>query len=112
MTGIEILSVEEVAVKFTFNWNAYWIAVGVAFALFLVAGILSAVFNDDISDLIIYVMAGIIILPILCIPIGHELGTPTQYETQYKVIISDEVSMNDFLKKNMKSSAKTERFIL
>ena len=31
--------------------------------------------------------------------IGAVTGTPTDYETHYKVIVSDEVQMNDFFKK-------------
>lgn len=98
MTGIEILAAKEVVAAYEFSWVIY---VGII----IVAAILSAAvgyccseprptIQNAIVGLIIGGLFGAIIglAPASCI-------IPCEYETQYKVIISDEVSMNEFLEK-------------
>ena len=99
MTGVEILAMEEVAIAFGFCWEAFFIM--------LIAGGLVATFisalatcNDeyDVSVTVLTILLGVVLLlSILLGNIGH--GEPTEYETHYKVTISDEVSMNDFLER-------------
>lgn len=99
MSGVEILAMEEVAIAFGFCWEAFFIM--------LIAGGLVAIFisalathNDgyDIGVPVFTILLGVVLLlSILLGNIGN--GEPTEYEKHYKVTISDEVSMNDFLER-------------
>ena len=99
MAGVEILAVEEVAVGFGFNWLYFWIAVGIFIGVGLITGLITSYLECD------FIMLGICIS--IFIPIGMFFGLiygfadapQTAYETQYKVAISDEVKMNEFLEK-------------
>lgn len=99
MTGVEILAMEEVATAFTFNWVECFVWFGVAIGLFLIAGAIAGILNDDASLFGEIVIVGIICSVSFGVLLGFANGTPIEYETQYKVIISDEVSMNDFLER-------------
>lgn len=98
MTGVEILATIEVAISYAFNWDMY-------LTIILVSTIIStAIFgtmtfkecgfwsflNAFILGIIVSGLLGL--LPAL-------LSLPDEYETRYKVTISDEVSMNDFLER-------------
>jgi hypothetical protein len=99
MKGVEILSSTEVGIDFVFNWSVAYIAFGVILAVGIVIGILKSVAEEDW----VYMIG----VPLICLVIGLLFGTllgratelPINYETQYKVTISDEVSMNEFLDK-------------
>lgn len=100
MTGIEILASQEVAVEFAFNGLTYWITVGIAACVGLLIGFVCIV-RDDAHWLVLpFMLTGCMIGGVI---IGGLLGNaterPVEYETQYKVAISDEVSMTDFLEK-------------
>lgn len=98
MTGVEILAMEEVVVEHVWNWNAYFITVGVV-ALF--CGLIGLLFSSPMTmtqDLIVGVCVGIILGGIIG-ALPASITSPGVYETHYKVTISDEVSMNDFLKR-------------
>ncbi len=99
MTGVEILATQEIATAFTFNWTGCFVWFGVAFALFLVVGGIACILHDDASLFGAIVIIGIIFSVFVGVMVGFCDGTPTAYETQYKVTISDEVSMNDFLER-------------
>lgn len=100
MTGIEVLATQEVATKFAFNWSAFWITFGIIFGIALFIGIIVSFLSDDWSNLICGIIVGTIIgLSFGAMVGGVMLHTPTAYETQYKVTISDEVLMNEFLEK-------------
>lgn len=99
MTGVEILAMEEVAVSFSFNWSAFWIAFGVAFGILSITGIVVGVKTYDLSSAVVCITSGIILGLIFGGISGDEFADPTEYETHYKVTISDEVSMNDFLER-------------
>lgn len=100
MAGVEILAAEEVAVAVGFNWLAF----GVMMGLLVVAGF---VFGLVIAEKYAYdwqlvpalMLVGIIGGLLIGVPIGFASGEPTAYETQYKVIVSDEVPMNEFLER-------------
>lgn len=92
MTGVEILATQEVATAFGFCWAGFicLTIVGLLFAALLYLG-----FKNIPASLFIFAFAfaGAFF-------VGFEAdGIPTEYEPQYKVTISDEVSMNDFLEK-------------
>lgn len=95
MTGVEILSSNEVAISYMFNFKICFI---VALAILFV-GICASFCtkNKGYKDKILfYTVCG-------CISIGSIAGSgeriPTEYATEYKVAISDEVLFNEFVEK-------------
>ena len=99
MTGIEILATQEVITEFAFNWDAFWITFSVISGMFALLGIYISSTSYKWSNPCFCIIVGSIMgLFIGCIVGDKMLCTPT-YETQYKVTISDEVSMNEFLEK-------------
>ena len=100
MTGIEILAEQEVATEFAFNWTAFWITFGVIFGIFVLIGIITSVCSDDWPNLLCGIIIGVITGLFFGAMVGDKaLHTPVAYETQYKVTVSDEVPMNEFLEK-------------
>lgn len=97
MTGVEILATQEIATAFTFNWTGFFTWFGVAFVLFFIGGVIAAFAHDDVSIFGAMVIIGIIFGVFVGVLIGFFDGTPIEYETQYKVIISYEVPMNEFI---------------
>lgn len=101
MTGVEILATEEVAVAWaSWNWNNFLIAVGLAFFVGAIVGVLSGIIEYDkfmgiAVFLSVFIIGGVLFGTI----VGANTGEPTEYKTQYKVIIDDSVSMNDFVDK-------------
>lgn len=100
MTGVDILAIEEVATEFAFNWTVLWIAVAIAgvigliYTIYQVAqGYYDWVFIPLMTT--VFIMAGAMIGTSIVVP----FKIPTKYETQYKVTISDEVPMTEFLEK-------------
>ena len=99
MAGIDILAHEEVAVAHSFNWAAYVISFAVLLTVFVLIGIgMSAGFADR-KQILVGAIAGTILGGVFGLMFGFALETPTEYETHYKVTISDEVHMNDFLER-------------
>ena len=100
MNGIEVLAIQEVATKFAFNWTAFWIMFGVIFGICVLVGIITSLSSDDWSNLLYSIIMGVIIGWFFGAMVGGKaLHTPVAYETQYKVTVSDEVPMNEFLEK-------------
>lgn len=99
MEGVRILASEEVAVAWeTWNWEAFWIAVGIFFVIGLVSGIIFGLQEQEFSAFLIMSLtmfiAGSAIFGLVA---GFGIhGNVTDYETHYKVIIDDDVSMNEF----------------
>ena len=99
MTGVEVLATEEVVTKTTCNW---WLAGFVFLSVVILAGIVSFCcidyFDKVLSTLIGCLLGGLI--GIFCWVIAGVVTTiPAAYETEHKVIISDDVLMNDFLER-------------
>jgi hypothetical protein len=100
MTGVDILAMEEVAVEFAFNWTWFWV-VFAAFTLIGLIGSCCMFISGSHTWFIIPCMTMLFAL------VGATLGCgvmelekiPTKYKPQYKVTISDEVSMTEFLEK-------------
>ena len=100
MTGVEILSTAEVAVAFGFNWVAFWVITGLLIFAGLVFGlVIAGKYAYDWQLIPALMFVGIIGGLLIGGPIGFASGEPTAHETQYKVTVSDEVSMNDFLER-------------
>ena len=96
MTGVEVLAVQDVVTGYIYNWIAYAIAFIVIFVVS--TGIAVLIYGKRFEDIIASMILG-------CIVASFFATLPTQavsskkYETQYKVLISDEVSMNEFVAK-------------
>lgn len=99
MTGVEILAASEVAVGAGFSITAALGVFGLTFGLFIFGGIFASILSDDWGNMGIGILAGIMIGLVFGTGVGLGEGMLTKYETHYKVIISDEVSMNDFLER-------------
>lgn len=99
MTGVEILAMEEVVVGTAFNWLAFWITVGLLAGVGLLVGFLSSShswgfeWNWFAQIWILFLILGIL----FGVLSGFLSATPKETETHYKALISDEVSMNEFL---------------
>lgn len=86
MTGVEILAVNSVPTQYVINWPV----VGV----FVIIGLFLSVWTwGDGIDAILLVLFFLI----FGLFAGIITGKPTATEEQYKVTISDEVIMNEFL---------------
>ena len=98
MNGVTILSTTEVVAEHTYNW---WLAGLIWLAIAIIGGVIGFVLSHDIKvvDAIIGFLIGALvgILPWLLVCLATD--TPVAYENQYKVAISDDVSMNEFMEK-------------
>ena len=96
MNGVEILTSEQVATEWADNWTGFWIVFSVIVGILLIVGIISAIQQNSFGYIILTIMMGGLF--------GYMFGllplklyqTPTAYETQYKVTVSDKVSMTEF----------------
>jgi membrane protein DedA with SNARE-associated domain len=97
MTGVEILTSAQIVVESAFDWNLFWtifilIKVGTVVALLLASS--DVVFDWETA--LGFVVLGAVLGSLIGFIAGAACSTPTAYETQYKVTISDEVSMTEF----------------
>lgn len=100
MSGVEILATEQVATAFGFGWDAFWIAgflIGIVLALAF-WGIAECNYLGTGGTIATVIIGFAIGMGVFGTVIGFSVdGAPTAYETHYKVTISDEVPMNEFL---------------
>lgn len=99
MIGVEILSTTEVVSASEFNWIMFWIATGIFVGLMFLIGVAASATSCALDDLFMGILFGVLIGPLFGVLVGSGTSTPTEYETRYKVTISDEVLMNDFLER-------------
>lgn len=102
MNGVEILTSSEVVANTMFNWKAFWIIFAISFfVIFLISIFIKLVEDLEWFFIPIFTIAVGLIGGVLFGGLfgGTILATPSEYETQYKVTISDEVSMNEFNEK-------------
>ena len=97
MTGVEILATEEVATAF--GWNICGMLFGfiVAAGIFGLAGLFIETAEGGGAGWLVFIAGTLIGGLLLGLAFGSTGGEPTDYETQYKVTVSDEVPMNKFL---------------
>lgn len=97
MTGVEILSSNEVAIEYAFNWPIFWIFCGITVGIFVAIGIYYTV-QGECSWGVIPTLAslGLILGAVFGCLAGGTSSVPVKYTTEYKVVLSDEVSMNEF----------------
>ena len=99
MTGVEILATEEVVTKYAFNWPPFFITFGVILFVYVLVGTIISAICNDWDNLRFGSIIGAIMGVIFGIIVGFGIGTPTALENQYKVTVSDEVSMVEFMDK-------------
>ena len=99
MTGVEILAVEEVVTGMTFNWTVALISGGIISLICTLAIAIFGISPEDWKDWLFCITMGLIVGAFFGVIFGSIGKTPTEYETQYKVSISEEVSINEFSKK-------------
>lgn len=100
MNGVEILAFNEVVIKYAFNWTAFWITCGIISGIITANGVWDWVKGKNNFMIIpcLFVVS-LFIDAILGFVVGSALSKPIEYVTEYKVTISDEVSMNEFNEK-------------
>lgn len=100
MSGVEILAAEQVATAFGFGWTAFWaggLLVGVILALAF-WGLAESNYLGTGGTIVVVVIGFLIGMGVFGTLIGATSdGVPTAYETHYKVTVSDEVPMTEFL---------------
>lgn len=96
MTGIEILAIEDTVVGSVFNWTVFWIAFGVLILVAITIGIYKAIKHSDRSILSICIATALLFGGVSGVVLGNMFSIPTEYETRYKIIISEEVKMIEF----------------
>lgn len=100
MNGVEILASSEVLVDSAFNWGTFGCVCGGVFALCFIIGIIvCAICKCDWENLIGFALVGLMLGGIFGAGVGYGTSIPLTYETRYKVIVSNEVQMNDFVEK-------------
>lgn len=96
MQGIEVLSIFKVVSATVFNWEAFWLIFGVATIGFILAGLVGLrEYHWSIFPFCIFL--GIFLGCFVGFLVGATAQKPIAYENQYKVTISEEVSMVEFL---------------
>ena len=96
MKGVEILASKEVVVNYALNWKAALIVGCIVVIVCVAIGLLITLDNYNCSSIVTSIGLGILFGTIIGMLAGIGNQIPIEYETQYKITISDEVSMNEF----------------
>lgn len=97
MNGVEILEVEQVAIVFKFNWIAFAVIVGIVALVFSIVAIASGLSIRNTDALVGLIVLGVILSLIFGGLAAIYFAKPIEYTNQYKVTVSDDVSMNEFM---------------
>ena len=95
MQGVEILSEQQVVTDIVGNSTAAWTVAIVVFVIFVIYGLIQLA-HGECFDGLCCVGFGLIFGLLLWGATYMVTQKPTAYETQYQVIVTDEVSMNEF----------------
>ena len=96
MNGVEILAVEQVAVAWEYNWGVFWGVSLVVFGLFLISGVVIAVDEADAFPVVLFAIIGVFLGAIIGEGVGGGTSLPAEYVNEYKVLISEDVSLVEF----------------
>ena len=100
MNGVEILATEEVAIAWaSWNWKGFLLVVGLAFVITAIFSIVAGIKDGKEIGIIVFLASFIISSGLFGTLVALTTGEPIEYETQYKVVIDDSVSMNEFAEK-------------
>jgi hypothetical protein len=92
MNGVTILHTFEVVTEYGYNWDAVWISaiICVGIALIIIGGA-CLLKETEWSALFMVPFCAL-----ACFIFGKVFEKPCEYETRYKVIVSEGVSMTEF----------------
>lgn len=100
MTGVEILTSNEVVSEYAFNWASFWaflIVVIIIVTIFVICNYKKDKNINSVNDLfcmyVVFTLLGCCYGALL----GNVTHEPIAYETQYQVTVSDDVSMVEFM---------------
>lgn len=96
MQGVEILTSAQVATEYATNWSAFWISFGIIFGIAFIIGVISSIQECDWFYMGVCSFAGIGLGCVIGLYACIIFDKPVAYETQYQVIISDDVSLTEF----------------
>ena len=96
MTGVEILATQEIVVDYAWDWKAYCITIAITAVVMAIFMFLLR--HQDLEDILTGLVTGLLMGAIIGV-LPALINKPIAYETQYKVTIADEVSMNEFMAK-------------
>jgi hypothetical protein len=97
MQGVEILASSQFVTEWATDWTAFGITALIIFVIFVFIGVFKYQTTYDVSDIVSYSVVGVVLGLLGGVMIGYILlSTPAAHETQYKITISDEVSMTEF----------------
>ena len=96
MIGVEILATTEIAVDYAWDWKVYCITIAITSVVSAILTFL--MYHQDLEDILTGLVAGLLIGAIIGV-LPASINKPIAYETEYKVTIADEVSMNEFMAK-------------
>lgn len=104
MNGVEVLASTEIAKVSSYNWSIFWKTYSFVLLLFFVVGIIVGIYTfvnwiDLLLSIVMAGLIGIIIGAIAGFLLGFSFAKPLSYISEYKVILSDDVSMNEFMDK-------------
>lgn len=99
MTGVDILAVEEVVTEYAFGWTWFSLIAAAVGCVAIVLFIRDAIRDGFDGQLLLFTLLIIVMGFILGAAVGVVTRKPIEYESRYKVTISDEVKMADFLEK-------------
>ena len=99
MTGVEILAIEEVATAFGWNTGGMVFGFLLAALIFGLVGYSIGMAESTADGWLVFVAGTLIAGLLIGLACGSTGGEPTAYETRYKVTVSDEVPMNEFLER-------------
>lgn len=96
MTGVEILTSTQFATGEIFNMTACWIFAIIVLLIIMGTGIAIAIGTGDFDFIRVVIVCSLSTGLIAGMMGGTIYAIPTDYETHYKITISDEVSMTEF----------------
>lgn len=97
--GVEILVTNEVYKYVGFNWGGFWIAFGIIAVIGIISACLGGFRSLPIELKVVVIIFLLLITSLLSSFAGSISGPKALDYIQYKVTISDEVSMNEFTEK-------------
>lgn len=97
--GVEILVTNEIYKCVGFNWGGFWIAFGIIAVIGIISACLVGFRSLPYEGKIVIIASLLVIVVLFSTLIGGLSGPKVLDYIQYKVTISDEVSMNEFTEK-------------
>lgn len=98
MQGVEVLSIFKAVSATIFNFSAFWWVFGIVIAICICIGCIT-MFDYDWTVIPFMIIMGALLGTLLGCIAGLVFAKPIAYENHYKVTISEEVPIVEFLDK-------------